>query len=74
MSTPNTLGQPFNDILGMPEIAGDILRLAVHGAGTWLGLYLGTKETGLVSIVGYTVGALNGLGAVFDAASIVKQL
>jgi hypothetical protein len=68
-----TLGQTFDEILGIPPTLGDVLRLTVHGAGSWLGVHVGTRESGLIGAIGWTIGVLNGIGAVCDGISLVKR-
>lgn len=68
------MGQPFDQMLGMPPIAGDVIRLVVHGTATWLGFFMGRKETGVLSAVGYAFGGLNAMGAFFDVVAVVEEL
>ena len=66
------LGQPFDHMLGMPEWVGDSIRLLVHGTATYLGLYVGAKEKGFLSALGYGFGVVNGIGAFMDLISILE--
>lgn len=68
------LGQTFDEFLNMHPAAGDVIRLVVHGSGTWLGFHVGIREPGVLGIVGWTIGALNGIGALCDAVSIIQRI
>jgi len=67
------MGQTFNEMLGMPQFCGDIIRLLVHGVSGYLGIYVGQKERGLLSVVGWTFGSLNAFGALVDGISLIKR-
>jgi len=67
------LGQPFEKMLGIPEWAGDAIRIVVHGSATWLGLHVGLKEEGALSVIGYVFGIVNGIGTFLDLISILEQ-
>lgn len=67
------LSQTFNEMLGMPQFCGDVIRLMVHGVSAYLGMYVGDKERGVLSAVGWTFGTLNAFGALIDGVSLVKR-
>lgn len=68
------LSQTFDEILGMPQFMGDVLRLVFHGATTWLGIHVGLKEGGsAVGIVGWILGIGNGVAGACDAVSLAKR-
>lgn len=67
------LGQTFDEMLGMPEVAGDVIRLLVHGSGTWLGFHVGLNESGILSAIGWGIGGLNAIGALCDAVSVIDS-
>lgn len=67
------LGQTFEQLFGWSPTAGDIIRLAVHGSGTWLGIHVALKESGFLSGVGWVIGLTNGVGALCDAISLGKR-
>lgn len=67
------LGQTFDEYLGFSPVMGDTLRLAYHAGGTWLGIHVGMKESGLRSVVGWVLGAGMGLAAVLDVFSLTQR-
>lgn len=74
VAQPFILGQTFDEILGMPASCGDILRLAYHAGGTWLGIRTGMKERGVTSTVGWILGVGMGIAAVLDIVSLGKRV
>lgn len=68
------LGQPFDQMLGFHPALGDGLRLATHGAMSFLGFWIAGRETGPISWIGTGVGVLSGLGALMDVISLVDQI
>lgn len=68
------LGQTFDQMLGLPEYAGDLIRLGFHGATTYFGLKVALEEGGtFMGIVGWILGVGNGIGALCDAISLLKR-
>lgn len=68
------LGQSFDKMFGWSELAGDAMRLAVHGGMAVFGIYAGQELKGIPSIVGWALGVLNICGALADAMSMVEIL
>lgn len=67
------MGQTFDEMLNFSPAIGDVIRLVAHGTATWLGIYVGTSQRGFVSVAGWGLGVLNGIGAVLDVASLAKR-
>lgn len=67
------LGQTFDQMMGLPPWAGDVIRLAVHGSTGALGVYVGTLERGIVSVLGWIVGIMSGFAAILDIASLIGR-
>lgn len=68
------LAQTFDQIMGWPPAAGDILRLLFHGGTTWLGITIGSSaKDPWVSGIAWILGVGNGLAALADVASLVKR-
>jgi hypothetical protein len=68
------LGQTFDEMLGFTPAMGDVLRLVYHTGGTWLGLYIGMREKGFMSVLGWAIGLGMGLAAVLDVVSLGKRV
>lgn len=68
------LGQTFDGTLGVPNLVGDVLRLVAHGLTAYLGLHVGTTERGWLSIAGWAVGLLQGMGAFVDLLTIAANI
>ncbi len=64
------IGQPFHEVLGMGNAAGDVIRAAGHGTMAFLGIHVGVKEEGLLSAVGWIVGVGSAAAAIMDLCSI----
>lgn len=67
------LGQTFDQLLGFTPAMGDVIRLGFHTASTYLGIYVGLKEKGFVSYLGWFLGVGQGIGAICDAISLGKR-
>lgn len=67
------LGQTFDQYLGFSPAMGDALRLAYHAGGTWLGIYVGAKEKGFKSVVGWVLGIGMGIAAGLDLLSLGQR-
>lgn len=50
---------------------GLVIETALGAAGTWVGLFTGQKASGLLSILGYTVGAVSAVSGVVSLAELV---
>ncbi len=76
ISGSRRLSQTFDEILGIPPAAGDVLRLLGHGAGAWFGLYIGsTAKVGtVVRIIGWVMGTGMGIAALLDVVSLGKRV
>lgn len=72
--TSYELGQTFDQLLGVPPYVGNLMRLAVHGAMSYLGLYIGIHEKGFFSAVGWSVGVLQGMGALVDVLALITDI
>lgn len=68
------LGQSFDGTIGVSHIVGDALRLAVHGLTAYLGIHVGMKESGWLSIVGWVVGIGQGMGAFIDVLTMAANI
>jgi|SRR5579871_5059284 len=53
---------------------GLVIETALGAAGTWVGLYTGEKASGLLKILGYTVGAVSAVSGVVSLAELVIYL
>ena len=71
-----SLGQTFDEMLGLPAESGDILRLVYHTGGTWLGFYvaLQPKNPTFVKAVGWVLALGMGLAGVLDVVSLGKRI
>lgn len=76
LHTPvKTLGETFDEMLGFSPLLGDLLRLAGHGLGTWVGVYAGIYgRSPWMKAVGWTIGIGQGLTGICDVVSIVQRL
>lgn len=50
---------------------GLVIETALGAAGTWVGLFTGQKASGLLSILGYTVGAVSAVSGIVSLAELV---
>jgi len=73
LGRPYYMGQTFDQLLGWTPAMGDIVRLGFHTASTYLGIYVGMKEKGAVSYLGWFLGIGQGIGAICDAISLGKR-
>lgn len=69
----HSLGQTFDDFLGLSPAMGDVVRLVGHGAATYVGLYVGLKETGFISALGWLLGVGHGVASVLDVVSLAQR-
>lgn len=68
------LSQTFDEIMGWPPAAGDVLRLMFHGGTTWMGIRVGiTDKNKWVSSIAWVLAVGNGLAAIADIISLVKR-
>lgn len=68
------LSQTFDQIMGWPPAAGDILRLLFHGGTTWLGITVGSRDRNKwVSGIAWVLAVGNGLAAIADVVSLMKR-
>ena len=70
---PKTLGQTFDQMLGLPACSGDICRLVFHTGATVLGVHVGLKEKGLISVIGWIVAVGQGFAGILDIVSLYKR-
>jgi hypothetical protein len=70
---PKTLGQTFDQMLGLPACSGDICRLVFHTGATVLGVHVGLKEKGLISVIGWIVAVGQGFAGILDLVSLYKR-
>lgn len=68
------LGQTFDQILGVPPYAGDLMRLAAHGITSYLGFHIAVGESGFLSAIGWIVGILQGMGALIDVLALATDI
>lgn len=78
MRTPSpqaSLGQTFDEILGLSPEVGDVLRLVYHGGGAWLGLHvaLSNGKTPWFSAIGWMIAGGMGIAGILDVVSLVKR-
>lgn len=72
---PKTLGETFDEMLGFSPMLGDLLRLAGHGLGSWVGVYAGIYgKSSWMRAVGWVIGVGQGLTGVCDVVSIIQRL
>lgn len=72
---PRTLGETFDEMLGFSPLLGDLLRLAGHGLGSWVGLYAGIYgKSNWMKAVGWLIGIGQGLTGLCDVVSIVQRV
>lgn len=50
---------------------GLVIETALGAAGTWVGFYTGSKASGLLSVLGYTVAAVSAVSGVVSLAELV---
>jgi hypothetical protein len=53
---------------------GLVIETALGAAGTWVGLYTGGHASGLLKVLGYTVGAVSAVSGVVSLAELVIYL
>ena len=68
------LGQTFDQLLGVPPWAGNLMRLGAHGITSYLGFHIGVHDTGFLSAVGWIVGIVQGMGALVDVLALVSDI
>jgi hypothetical protein len=68
------LGQSFDELLGVPPYVGNLMRMAAHGATSYLGLYIGIHEDGFLSAIGWIVGVLQGMGFLVDVLALATDI
>jgi len=67
------MGQTFDQILGWPPCTGDICRLVFHSGATILGIHVGLKEKGWISVLGWVIGIGEGFAGILDIVSLIKR-
>lgn len=67
------MGQTFDELLGLPACTGDICRLVFHTGATILGIHVGLKEKGPLSILGWIIGVGQGIAGFLDIVSLYKR-
>lgn len=68
------IGEPFDEMMGMAPWVGDVIRLGVHAGSSYFGFHVGSRETGFASGAGYTIGVVNGVGAILDLIALLGRL
>lgn len=68
-----TLGQTFDEMLGLPACTGDICRLIFHSGATALGIYVGLKGKGAWPILGWAIAIGQGFAGILDIVSLYKR-
>ena len=71
-----SLGQTFDELLGLPAAGGDLLRFLGHGAGGWFGLYIGMRPdmSTPLRVIGWIMGTGMSLAAILDLVSVGKRI
>lgn len=72
-SPQKAVGQTFDQLLGWPPCTGDICRLVFHSGAAVLGIHVGLKEKGPISILGWIIGLGEGFAGLLDIVSLVKR-
>ena len=67
------LGQTFDQMLGLPACSGDICRLVFHTGATILGVHVGLKGKGAMSVLGWVVAVGQGFAGILDLVSLYKR-
>ena len=67
------LGQTFDEMLGLPACTGDLCRLVFHTGATILGVHVGLKEQGAISVIGWIVAIGQGFAGILDVVSLYKR-
>lgn len=68
------MGQTFEQIVGWPGWAGDLLRLTFHSGTTFLGLHVGLEsKEGFIKYLAWVLAVGNGLAAIADVISLMKR-
>lgn len=60
-------------IMKAVPIAADVVHAALFGAGSYVGIWTGQKATGFVSVLGWGVGILSGLGGIGALINLVRN-
>lgn len=68
-----SLGLTFENYFGWSAAVGDGVRLLFHGATTYLGFRVWSRETGFISILGLVLGIGQAIGAVCDVVSLAQR-
>jgi hypothetical protein len=68
-----TLGQTFDQLLGLPVCTGDLCRLLFHTGATVLGVHVGMKGKGAMAVLGWIVAVGQGFAGLLDVVSLVKR-
>ena len=63
-----SLGQTFDQMVGISPTGGDIIRLLGHGAGAWFGLYIGMRPdmSTPLRVIGWIMGSGMALTGITD--------
>lgn len=72
-SPKKVMGQTFDQILGWAPCTGDVCRLTFHSGAAVLGVYVGLKEKGWISALGWIIGIGEGIAGILDIVSLVKR-
>lgn len=67
---PPNLGVPWDRFLGIPDIYGDLVRIAGHSAMAAVGIYAGLNAPGAWSIIGWIVGVGSGVCALLEIGDL----
>lgn len=68
-----TMGQTFDQMLGLPACTGDLCRLAFHTGATILGVHVGLKGQGAMAVLGWVVAVGQGFAGILDIVSLYKR-
>ena len=69
-----TMGQTFDQMLGLPACSGDVCRLVFHTGATILAIHVATtsKSAGW-SLLAWIIGIGQGFAGILDIVSLVKR-
>jgi hypothetical protein len=71
-STPAQLPSKLTPgVIRVTLTGGLLFETALGAAGAWVGLFTGQKAKGLLSVVGYTVGAVSAVSGIVSLAELV---
>ncbi len=68
---PSMLGVPWDQVVGVPPVYGDVVRIAGHSVMAAVGIYTGLEAPGIWSAAGWVVGVGSAICGLLEIADLV---